>query len=355
MHLTKAPDDSTYATRDRPANLPRVNMRMAHRSAECDPAANAADKVVRLPLEAVPSAQEDDVEKINPYEFYKLGLEFTPLAEIGRGVDVPTSKAFFPLWTARGTIKRLLDGQPIKLYVSKSAAVDFSNEMETLFSPRFLKEDGRIKFPVEKDAPIESWRWGSLLTCLETFQTVFRAEMENATTYYVPRRGLYSTPDLVESAEDTFPSELAPYISPKTRADFHAAGRCLAFNLPTAAGFHAVRGIEGTIELYWQTFMRQTGTRRGWQDYIDDLQGLIDKKQSPAPAQRTLGALKLIKDHDRNPVMHPRDVVLSEVDARIFFSSSESVILGMAQEIRDSGLTMPAVVPANALGATLSS
>ena len=124
------------------------------------------------------------------------------------------------------------------------------------------------------------------------------------------------------------------HTSPRKRGMASPAGRCLAFSLPTAAGFHAARGIEGELELYWQTFTKKTGTKFGWQDYIDDLQKVIDAKAPPLPEQRTIRTLEVIKDYDRNPVMHPRDVVLNDMDAR---SCSAQPRVSCSQWLRKSG------------------
>lgn len=297
-------------------------------------------KIVHFPAESMLCSAREDfvVEKINPYAFYQLGLELQSLSSVSLTDDkVSVREMFWPLFTARNALTRLRAGEPINLNFAKSAATTFSNAVNAMFAAHFLDEKGELKFPGDGETPtIWGFQWREITGALETFQTVFRTEMENATTYQVSKKGLYSTVELVESAEQIFPAELVPFVPQKVRDDFHAAGRCLAFNLPTAAGFHAARGIEGELELYWQTFTAKNGTRNGWQDYIDDLQKLIDKKANPAPEQRTVKQLEVVKTYDRNPVIHPRDAVLEELDARILFSSGESVVLAMAQEIREA-------------------
>lgn len=278
------------------------------------------------------------MEKINPYAFYRLGMELHPLTTVSANDNkVAIKEIFWPLWQGDQAMGLLLAGYPIRLGFSKSAAQALKNTIHTLFTEHFGEEKGGFKFPSEGENPtIGSWVWGQVTGALNTFQTVFQTEMENATTYQVSKKGLYSTVDLVEAAEEAFSGEIAPYVSQKTKSDFHAAGRCLAFNLPTAAGFHAARATEGMLELYWQTFTGKTGTRNGWQAYIDDLQAVIDSGKTPTPTKRVLDNIRVAKDYDRNPVVHPRDVVLSEVDARILFSACESLILSMAQEVKEA-------------------
>ncbi|MGH7014162.1 MAG: hypothetical protein ACREEL_08430 [Stellaceae bacterium] len=238
-------------------------------------------KAVVLRFPAQPSSESAGgdliMEKINPYAFYKLGLELQPLSAVTVvGGKVSVREMFWPLWTAKQALERLNAGYPIDLNFAKGSANALEKAVNEIFNEHFVDEKGEMKFPEpNENLTIWSWQWNRVSGELLTFQTVFQTEMENATTYQVSKKGLYSTVELVESAEQIFPADLLAFVPQKTRDDFHAAGRCLAFNLPTAAGFHAARGIEGEIELYWQTFTGKTGTRHGWQDYIDDLQKLM--------------------------------------------------------------------------------
>lgn len=311
-------------------------------------------KVVHFPSPPLPDSEDVRMEKINPYAFYVLGTELHPLTAISSNEGkIAVKSLFFPLWNADIAMDRLLSGDLIKLDFSRSAAQTLKNRLHDMFVTHFLDDKGDIKFPSEGEEPyIWSWQWNSITAALSTFQTIFQTEMEKATTYQVSKKGIYSTVDLVESAEEVFPAELAPFVNQKTKDDIHAAGRCLAFNLPTAAGFHAARGIEGQMELYWQTFTKKTGTCHGWQDYIDDLRKVMTAGIVPVPEERTVKMLELIKAHDRNPVMHPRDVILSDIDARILFSSAEGVIIAMAQEIKEARKALGLMPATLAIAAT---
>jgi hypothetical protein len=175
--------------------------------------------------------------------------------------------------------------------------------------------------------------WGILKTTVQDFETVFREEMRETATYFVPRRGIFYTPALVDTADEAFPAELLAYIPEKTREDWKAAGRCLAFNLLSASGFHVARGVEGTLEAYYQLFSGKTGeTLKSWNDYIVALRKIAAQNPTPTPREKTLAELQQMKDDYRNPIMHPR-VVLTEPDARMLFANGESLIIAMAQEI----------------------
>ncbi len=163
---------------------------------------------------------------------------------------------------------------------------------------------------------------------------MFSAELRESAVYFVPSRGIFHTPDLVNSADKAFPEELRSFITEKTREDWRAAGRCLAFNLSSAAGFHIARAVEGMMEVYHQIFC-PAGKKglKHWRDYIADFESELAGDNQVMPSSRVISDLKQMKEDYRNPLMHPR-VVLTDADARILLANGESVILRMAQEMQ---------------------
>ncbi|MBT5413667.1 MAG: hypothetical protein HOH66_06245 [Rhodospirillaceae bacterium] len=213
------------------------------------------------------------------------------------------------------------------------------SRLESLTRDHFTttNEDGEesFQFPAENAAPIPNWQFDSWRQAVATFETVFSAEMAEATSYYIPKRGIYDTPALIDRADDSFPAEVRPFVAAKTIEDWQAAGRCLALNLCTASGFHVVRAVEGTLESYFQAFTGQPGvTKTGWNIYLTELEAIPDGSV-PMPDKKTLAAIRQMKDDYRNPVVHPR-VVLSEADARVLFNNGESAIIGMAQGLKEA-------------------
>ncbi len=274
------------------------------------------------------------MERINQFAFYELGKAFQQLKELSG--EVPVLDAIFNLFNAESELKKLLAGTPMPLGISQASALALKNDISEVVEKYCMRRDaeGKATFPDGSEAPIPSWRWVWLVRALETFETVFSEEMREATTYFVPRRGMFHTPVLVDSADQSFPTEIASAIPDKTKMDWRAAGRCLAFNLLSAAGFHVARAVEGMLETYYQTFSGKPGATLGnWGQYLQHLETIQASKSTPSPTDRTLAELRQLKDDFRNPIVHPR-VVLTESDAKIWFNNGESLIIGMAQEIK---------------------
>ena len=291
--------------------------------------------VVYLPFADLRNRQEADVERIDSFAFYEVGKALQPLTAFSG--DVPAEPAFWALFRAQSAINDLLAGKPIPIGFSHGKAEAFSAQLRTIMSEYFETQNQQgervLKFPDEKTVPIPAWRWWRVTPALGEFETVFAEEMKETATYFVPRRGIYFTPALVDTADESFPRDLLGHIPQKTREDWKSAGRCLAFNLLSASGFHAARAVEGTMEAYYQLFSGRPGaTLKNWNDYIEELRKIAAKNPKPAPETKTLAELDQMRTDYRNPIMHPR-VVLSEPDARMLFANGESLIIAMAQEI----------------------
>src|SRR6516164_3833184 len=230
--------------------------------------------VVYLPFADLRNRQEADVERIDSFAFYEVGKALQPLTAFSG--DAPAEPAFWALFRAQSAINDLLAGKPIPIGFSHGKAEAFSAQLRTIMSEYFETQNQQgervLKFPDEKTVPIPAWRWWRVTRALGEFETVFAEEMKETATYFVPRRGIYFTPALVDTADESFPRDLLGHIPQKTREDWKSAGRCLAFNLLSASGFHAARAVEGTMEAYYQLFSGRPGaTLKNWNDYIEEL------------------------------------------------------------------------------------
>ncbi len=280
------------------------------------------------------------MERINQFDLYTLGQQLKALTRFDNAGPVSANEAFQVIIAARAALNRLLAGNPTPLGVSRTTAQQLKEQLDTIWTNHFMVEDEdgtkKFKFPEENAAPIAAWSWRWMCTALERFETVFQEDMREAAAYVVPRRGIYSTASLVDRADETFPAEVSGFIPDKAKRDFRAAGRCLAFNLLTASGYHVGRAVEGMLESYYQFFCNKpvTETLNGWKDYIEALDKV--RKAGTFPdnqlSEKTLKELDQMREDYRNPLAHPR-VELNESEARMVFSNGESLIIGMAGEL----------------------
>src|SRR5262249_45791089 len=111
------------------------------------------------------------------------------------------------------------------------------------------------------------------------------------------------------------------------KGEIRQAGKCIAFDLPTAAGFHLLRALENVIQSYYDSVTKgrarpATGTMG---TYIAEIE-----KNGGEPKLAAILTQK--KDHHRNPLMHPQDV-LEMNEAIILFGIVQSAMMSIGMEI----------------------
>lgn len=308
----------------------RINPRQAG-------ASDSTADIVEFPRQTRAGGGIRDVERINQFEFFELGRKLQRVREFSSG-DIPASEAFFPVWDAFILMDNLAKGKPLELGVSRGCAATLRERLDGIVNEHYRQDDGQggttWKFPNAETPPIPAWRWNSLITALDEFEMVFREEMREAATYRVPDRGIFHTGKLVDTADQSFPADLFALVPDMAREDWRAAGRCLAFNLLSASGFHVARAVEATVESYYRLSTGKTNTLKSWNDYIKALEAALASPTQPfVPSEKVISELRQMKDDYRNPIMHPR-VVLSDADALMLFANGQSVIIAMAQEMK---------------------
>lgn len=279
-----------------------------------------------------------EVERINQFALYELGQALQRLR--GYAGDIDAAAPFFDLISARSSMQNLLAGRPMALGVSRTRAGELHSNIENVISTHYYEKDaqGKIsfKFPDPAAPKIWAWEWSTILGALDKFETVLHDELREATAYQVQQHGITSIPALVDSGEKAFPESIHHILGSKAILDFKAACRCFAFDLHTASGYHSARAVEAVLETYFQTFTNRPGeTLNGWNDYVDALQKVKDKKPKPKfiPDARTLLSINEIRFHHRNPLMHPR-ATLNETDADMMLSIAKVAMVAMAMEIQ---------------------
>jgi hypothetical protein len=178
-----------------------------------------------------------------------------------------------------------------------------------------------------------------LETLLSAFETSLDDELQRLHTYQVDQVGAYSFDRLIGSADTVFPEEqrkkgLIPF---QALIDFRSAGRCLAFDLPTACGFHAFRATDAMLRAYCDHFdAHPKGNGRDWGRYITALRDVLkDVAATKKPNERTVELLDSIRETDRNPLVHPETNLDSDGALQMFNLCQNAVSL-MVTDIKNS-------------------
>lgn len=279
-----------------------------------------------------------DVQPIDQYPIYELGsaLERLKDAAYAMTADKPGESASYygSLWFAHHQLTRLLNGVPFSVHFCRGAVISLLENIRPIMNE--LSETRRKPDPTNiLMTASEDWRWYSIRSGIGVFENQFSAELQKTAAYAVPERGIFKTEGLVDSADQHIHQSVHAGVSEFARREFKAAGRCLAFGLYSASGFHSARAVEDVLRTYHRLHLPDSNSEEltlgNMASALDDMHK-AKKKAHRLPSQNTIRHLKDFASYDRNPLMH-KTVVLEELHAVTLLNTAASVIVEMAREI----------------------
>jgi len=106
---------------------------------------------------------------------------------------------------------------------------------------------------------------------------------------------------LLENMPSLYGDGIFEKFSDFSKKDFHEAGKCIAFERPTAAAFHIMRGTEETLRVFYRKKIPK-------KDHISPLlwKPMIDQmRKKPKISKTILDSFDNIRANFRNPTSHP--------------------------------------------------
>lgn len=187
---------------------------------------------------------------------------------------------------------------------------------------------GKI-YPKEGEGEdLASWEINSLHSAYTKFETILISELQSLSSYIVTKKGGFDIEAMVDAGKLFFSRDLEAKV-PAAISDLEQAMRCIAFEVPTAAGFHLHRANEAVLRAYWDHVTG--GAKRPRQNnmgvYLVELEKL-DKGNKSVRAH-----LQSIKDFHRNPLMHPEQSLETVEEAIDLMAAIRCAIGYMLKEI----------------------
>lgn len=228
-------------------------------------------------------------------------------------------------------LNRMLSGVPVQ----------FESSGRTISA--FVKMLDGLKETYEA-APGEVWKplpdaQRRLLTDLITqLEVQLMNELDALPIWFVTKRRAYAIETLINNAETVFDLSVVPLLSSRTTYDIRQAGRALAFEVPTSAGFHAVRATEAVARGYHEVVVGMkpdAGTPLG--PLINALRNKRDTLVASAAIDKedllhiVIEMLNRLNNVYRKPINHP-DMVLDLVSALNVFDSAKCAIELMLED-----------------------
>ena len=250
------------------------------------------------------------MQRVNLNAFYYLGKAFGQLRKL-KFEDTPSSQMALAL-AAKGSINYFLDAAAeMGFPLSKAEAKGLETRLDRILDERVIE----LQWVEEIKRHVLD------------FEMVFRREALRVSAFRITPKGIYDIEALIERPEERFSEKVRKRLPAQSLYDFREAGKCLAFDCATAAGFHTLRGTEALIIRYYEVLAGQAWnlSQRDWGVYIRELKNL---NAPDAITQR----LDEIRRFERNPILHPENNV--EPDKALpLFEMVGGVVVLMVEEI----------------------
>ena len=272
------------------------------------------------------------MKQLNSYRFYELGALLHGLFSIE---NMRVADLFAPLSEAQTLLDGFIKGDAIALTTSKSDAVKLLNKIGAIFNRYFIDPSTRQLKTQEGEDRIDAHELAMLRALVEKFEHALAAELNRAPTYVAGRRGIYSTYDLAENAQEIFSESLRASIPAAAQAEFTSAGRALAFSLGTAAAMHTLRAVEIMLRSYYEVYTGAAPAKseRNYSVYVKKLAAMSEEDdRAHRPDKRVVQMLAQVKDHYRNPLV-TADATVPVDEATQLFGMASAIISLMAEAV----------------------
>jgi hypothetical protein len=280
-----------------------------------------------------------DMKQINTYGLYQLANQLAPLKQLPSVPgEITKEDHVYVLMFATFWLNHFFNtNKVLPLELSSDAANELKSALEVV--------SGKLWNTPQDE--IHPWELNNISAKLTQLETVMGLELQRHQTYLVSQIGGYSMPLLATKAEVNILEDALTVIDEQAKKDFREAGRCLAFEIPTAAGFHAMRATEQVLRQYYKEFTGKDAGRIEWATCVQEL-----KKAKANP--KVVQVLDQIRDLHRNPLMHPEDF-LSMKEAISLFDIAKSAIGSLAEEIAKLKAAAAAIEAAKSVPALMES
>lgn len=275
------------------------------------------------------------MKKIDPYYYIELGQNIKSVAALSdstRNFD-----AFMALLRLNKSLEVLANN---KLLFTKSIETPIEKVLESI-SGTLVYLNKLLENSDQDDRPPATFQ--ALQVRLKDLQTALIQGLPLLNLYSASPQGTHNLDLLIDSAAQSTFGDYIPAIAPQVVQDFDESGKCLAFALYTAAGYHAARACEGMLRSYAEEFLNAKKIEK-----LETMGAIIHKlkevKGDAQPDVRIIDRADRVREYDRNVLMHPGQF-LSDFDARSAFAIAGELVNMIAARKHQLGIIKALAAP----------
>lgn len=269
--------------------------------------------------------------RVNEFQLYELAVAVHPITMVKN--DAKYSEVWFDWITAKEALQNIFKQRSLE--VCFEAANELFAALRAIVPDDWSEATAKLhNDPNTEEGPI-GFNIYTVRTAAQKFETILSAELSNSDTYWISPKGTHKTSVLMQTAYLELPASVLSDI-PEAVADFNEAGKCLLFDNSTAVGFHLIRATEAVIRKFYSVVVGKEPAKkfRNWGAYIKAL-------NVAGASPKVTSYLDHIREHYRNPVLHP-EVNLTSEDAQVLFGVCVSAIVMMVSEMKSTkGAALP--------------
>lgn len=277
-------------------------------------------------------AGSESVKRVNLVEYFDLS---EALYVAKKGTELESSKGinvYVSVWSLTAKLKAFV-ADDNGFSACKHVANSLADAIQNWIAKNVMEDANPVAFDTAKfEKDYYKWQYGEIATKIDAFRSVFEAECRDVDVYSVGQVSIYKTSALVSAGAGLLPTEMHSKVGIEVLEEFNNAGRCLAFSLPTACGFHALRGLELVMDSYLRSF-GVTKKMNSWNDYIVEAKKLVEATgKGRKPSAKVTTMLDRMRELDRNPLMHPRNT-LDDMSANTLFQLAGITVVEMVKDM----------------------
>ena len=153
-----------------------------------------------------------------------------------------TFDQIYAIWMGSQHLTTLLSGSYLNVSFCRETAELLLSHLGRLREYLEPKSSDPSK---QKDTPppLKRFQLYGLRSDIEKFEHQFSAELKRQAAYTVPRQDIFQTDLLVDNAQNRIHESVRDAVPEFAQSEFKWAGRCLAFRLFSASGYHSARAV----------------------------------------------------------------------------------------------------------------
>lgn len=263
------------------------------------------------------------MQRVDGFYLYTGGRSLRALSDLKH--DTKYNDAQFPLYMAQSWLEAVVSGHSV---FTLRTSWGKGHHLLTAIKTTIAKIDPALSASPQDNKELGWLDAYSITSALTEFETVLGAEWAISDLFLVTKLPGFDTTEIIEGGIVLFPVDLKTKV-PESVNDANQFGRCIAFRLPSAAGFHLHRINEAVLKHYYHAV---TGGKpppkiRSIGEYLKSFE--IHK----AGDAKVLAALDSLRSLHRNPLMHPEDSLETVDEAISLYGAIQSVMVHMLKAI----------------------